>query len=74
MQSQTAFYWPVGTNLKVGGHDCCGTERPFTQSICGRHTATNVSFTKTVAVYLNEAGPFALRNSIMDDTEAMELS
>ena len=31
---------------------------------------TNISFTKTVAVSLNEAGPFALRNSIMDDTEA----
>ena len=35
---------------------------------------TNISFTKTVAVYLYEAGLFALRNSIMDDTETMELS
>ena len=37
---------------------------------------TNVSFTKTVqvAASLNEAGPFALRNSFMDDTEAMALS
>ena len=35
---------------------------------------TNISFTKPVAVSLNEAGPFALRNPIMDDTEAMELS
>ena len=35
---------------------------------------TNISFTKPVAVSLNEAGSFALRNSIMDDTEAMELS
>ena len=37
---------------------------------------THVSFTKTVhvAVSLNEAGPFALRNSFMDDTEAMALS
>ena len=33
---------------------------------------TNISFTKTVAVSLNEAVPFASRNSIMDDTEAME--
>ena len=35
---------------------------------------TNISFTKPVAVYLNEAGSFALRDSIMDDTEAIELS
>ena len=28
---------------------------------------TNISFTKTVAVSLNEAGPFALRNYIMGD-------
>ena len=35
---------------------------------------TNISFTKPVAVSLNEAGPFALRNLIMDNTEAMELS
>ena len=37
---------------------------------------TNISFTKTVhvAVSLNEAGPFALRNFFMDDTEAMALS
>ena len=34
---------------------------------------TNISFTKTVEVSPNETGPFALRNSIMDDTEAMEL-
>ena len=36
---------------------------------------TNISF-KKVAVSLNdhEAMPFASRNSIMDDTEAMELS
>ena len=30
---------------------------------------TNISFTKTVAVSLNEAGPFVLRNSIMDDKD-----
>ena len=32
---------------------------------------TNISFTKTVAVSLNEATPFALRNSFMDETEAL---
>ena len=43
--------------------------KPFVAGI------TNISFTKPVAVYLNEAGPFTLRNSsVMDDTEAMELS
>ena len=42
--------------------------KPFVAGI------TNISFTKPVAVYVNEAGPFALRNSIMDDTKAMELS
>ena len=31
---------------------------------------TNISFTKTVAVSLNEVMPFALRNSFMDKTEA----
>ena len=35
---------------------------------------TNISFTKTVAVSLNEAMPFALRNSNMDDTEVTVLS
>ena len=30
---------------------------------------TNISFTKTVAVSLNEAGPFVLRNSIIDDRD-----
>ena len=30
---------------------------------------TNINFAKTVAVSMNEAGPFALRNSIMDDRD-----
>ena len=35
---------------------------------------TNISLNKTVTVSLNKAMPFALRNSIVGDTEAMELS
>ena len=34
----------------------------------------NICFTETVAVSLNESGPFALRNSVMDDTEVVALS
>ena len=30
---------------------------------------TNINFAKTVAVSMNETGPFALRNSIMDDRD-----
>ena len=30
---------------------------------------TNINFAKTVAVSMNEAGSFALRNSIMDDRD-----